>query len=85
MDQSPLKKIHLRYYAFFKEQAGLAEETVATTALTPRDLYHELQQKYSFHLPLDILRVAVNDEFVALTTPLHDKDRLVFVPPVCGG
>lgn len=34
---------------------------------------------------LNVLRVAVNERFTGLETPLHDGDEVAFLPPVSGG
>ena len=80
-----LKKIHIQYFAVLREERGLNEETVETTAQTALDLYRELRHKFNFRLPVDVLKVAVNDEFVHWETPLKGNDHIVFIPPVAGG
>ena len=80
-----LKKIHLQYFALLKEERGLSQETFETSAATAADLYDELQQKYHFKLGKDLLRIAVNDEFVKWGTKLKDSDSIIFIPPVAGG
>ncbi len=77
--------IHVAYFAILREQRGLTEERLATTAATPAALYEELRTRHGFTLPADRVRAAVNDEFVSPTAPLHDGDRRVFIPPVAGG
>jgi molybdopterin converting factor subunit 1 len=77
--------IHVAYFAILREQRGLTEEQLATTATTPTDLYEELRARHGFTLPADRVRAAVNDEFVAPAATLRDGDRLVFIPPVAGG
>ena len=79
------KKIHIQYFALLREERGLNEETLETTAQTASDLYRELRQKFNFRLPVDVLKVAVNDEFVRWDTPLKGNDHIVFIPPVAGG
>ena len=75
----------IQYFAILREQRGLAEEKLATSAATPGGLYDELRARHRFTLPTDRVRAAVNDEFVAATAPLRDGDRVVFIPPVAGG
>ena len=77
--------VTVQYFAILREQRGLAEELLATTAATPTALYEELRGRHKFTLPADCVRAAVNDEFVAATAGLHDGDRVVFIPPVAGG
>lgn len=78
-------QIKVQYYAILREQAGRSEETVATAARTPRDLYAELQRRHPFSLDADSLRVAINAEFSDWSQTLVEGDAVVFIPPVAGG
>jgi len=78
-------QIRVQYYALLREQAGRSEETLTTSARTPRELYAELSARYPFTLPADMLRVAVNAEFGEWSQPLEAGDAVVFIPPVAGG
>ncbi len=80
-----MKRIHVQYFAAFRDQAGRAEETVETRADDPAALYKELQGRHGLDLGADRLKVAVNDEFATWDRSLHDGDRIVFIPPVAGG
>ncbi len=79
------KSIVVQYFALLQEQRGCSDETVATTAATPKDLYEELAARHGFSLGIDVLRVAVNDEFQRWNVPLQNNDRVVFIQPVAGG
>ncbi len=79
------KRIKVRYYAILREQAGRSDESIVTSAPTPRDLYNELKGRYPFSLAPEMLRVAVNDEFGEWSQRLADGDSVVFIPPVAGG
>ena len=79
------KSIVVQYFALLQEQRGCSDETVATTAATPRDLYEELAARHGFSLRADVLRVAVNDEFQRWNVLLRNNDRVVFLQPVAGG
>ncbi len=79
------KKIRVQYFALLREQAGRSEESLTTTAHTPRELYDELRKRYPFSLAPEMLRVAVNTEFGEWSQPLSDGDAVVFIPPVAGG
>lgn len=81
---APLQ-IRVQYFALLREQAGRSEESLATRARTPRDLYEELRARHPFTLPPELLRVAVNAEFGDWAQPLADGDAVVFIPPVAGG
>ncbi len=79
------KKLELYYFAALREQTGRAEETLCEAVDTPAELYRLLEQRYDLTLEPASLRVAVNDRFVAMDSPLADGDRVVFIPPVAGG
>jgi molybdopterin converting factor subunit 1 len=79
------RRIHVEYFALFREQAGRAEETVDTAARDARQLYEELAVRHGLSLEPGRLKVAVNDRFVGWDAGLADGDRIVFIPPVAGG
>ncbi|MBX9573591.1 MAG: MoaD/ThiS family protein [Candidatus Obscuribacterales bacterium] len=79
------KTVQINYFALFREQRGLAEETVETGADTVGQLYEELQKRHRFTLPKNSLRAALNDEFCQWECALKAGDRIVFIPPVAGG
>lgn len=79
------KTVLVRYFALLREQRGLGEERVATTAATAGELYQELQALHPFSLPPERLRVAINDAFEPWAAPIRDGDAVVFLPPVAGG
>jgi molybdenum cofactor guanylyltransferase len=81
----PDKRIKVQYYAILREQAGRSDESIVTSAQTPRDLYNELKSRYPFSLAPEMLRVAVNAEFGEWSQRLADGDSVVFIPPVAGG
>lgn len=80
-----MTQVTVQYFAILREQRGLTQETLATAAPTPGDLYAELRARHGFTLPADRIRAAVNDEFVDSATALREGDRVVFIPPVAGG
>ena len=80
-----MKTIHLQYFAILKDKRGEARESLQTEANTPAQLYGELQSRYHFPLSVDRLRVAINEEFSDMETPLQDNDEIVYIPPVAGG
>ena len=80
-----MKTVTVQYFAILCEQRGLTQEKISTAAATLAALYDELRARHNFTLPADRVRAAVNDEFVASATALHEGDRVVFIPPVAGG
>jgi sulfur-carrier protein len=78
--------IDVTYFALMKEKAGRSHERLSLEPdATAQDLYQLVADKYRISVPLDAIRVAVNDEFADLTTKLTDGDKVVFIPPVSGG
>jgi molybdopterin converting factor subunit 1 len=80
-----MPRLHLRYYALLREEAGTQSETVDTAAATPAALYAELAARHGFRLAASQLRVAVNASFSGWEHSLKDGDEVVFIPPVAGG
>lgn len=80
-----MPSLSIRYFAILREQRGVAEEKLETTAATPGALYEELRAKHGFTLPGDRVRAAVDGEFVAADARLREGQTVVFIPPVAGG
>ena len=79
------REIRVQYYALLREQAGRRDESVATAARTPGELFRELSNRHHFTLQPAMLKVAVNAQFRDWTHPLASGDVVVFIPPVAGG
>ncbi len=77
--------IQLTYVAMLREQAGTAEECVATAVATCRELFTECAARHGFTVHPDSLRVAVNDRITSWDQSLVDGDRVLFLPPASGG
>ena len=56
-------RVKIQYFASLREQRGLNEEVVETSAGSPMDLYKEIVDLHQLSIPCDALRVAINDEF----------------------
>lgn len=80
-----MTSINVRYFALLREEAGVTEETLSVTCETYGELYQHLKEKHHFTLPLDMIQVAVDDEFSGIHAPLKEGSRVVFIPPVAGG
>jgi molybdopterin converting factor small subunit len=80
-----MRNVQVQYFAILREQRGLAAENLLTDAETPLDLYNQLRATYSFTLPPERVRTAINDNFAESTSVLREGDRVVFLPPVAGG
>jgi molybdopterin-guanine dinucleotide biosynthesis protein A/molybdopterin converting factor small subunit len=79
------RTVRVQYFAILRERAGRSEETLDTAALTPRQLYAELDRRHELQLAPQQLKVAVNGEFGDWDAPLGQGDSVVFIPPVAGG
>ncbi len=77
--------INVRYFALLREQAGIESENISVACNTYGELYSYLKEKYAFTIPLEMIQVAVNDEFSQLENFLIENARVVFIPPVAGG
>ena len=80
-----MKSIHVLYFALLREQRGLTEARLETSAATPAALYADLSALHSLSFPQDRLRVVVNESFADWNAELSDGDSVVFIPPVAGG
>jgi molybdopterin synthase sulfur carrier subunit len=85
MSAASPRSIRIRFFAVLREQAGCSAVEVATVAATPDELYRELQASHGLTFRADLLRVAVNERYVPMNTPLQAGDQVVFIPPVAGG
>ncbi len=80
-----MKSVQLRHYAVFREQRGIASESYDTQAHTLGELYEEIAMTYGFTLPKQLVRAALNNEFVDIESLFNGGDEIVFIPPVAGG
>lgn len=80
-----MKSISIEYFALLREEAKKDQEDLKTECRTFGDLYQVLKERYDFSLSKDMVQVAINDEFSALTEQISDGDKVVFIPPVAGG
>lgn len=79
------KTFTVRYFAGFREHAGLDEETVSLEAATARDVFEQLKARHGSAEPLAHCKVAINDEMADWTSPVADGDTILLFPPVAGG
>jgi molybdopterin converting factor subunit 1 len=78
-------RIEVRYFAAFREAAGVATESVETDAGTAAELFGECANRYPALQAYSASLVAVNDEMADWERPLTDGDQVLFFPPVAGG
>ncbi|MEX2497086.1 MAG: MoaD/ThiS family protein [Woeseia sp.] len=79
------KTLTIRYFAGFREHAGVNEETVSLAANTARDVFDQLKNRHGSREPLGHCKVAINDEMSDWDAPVGDGDTILLFPPVAGG
>jgi molybdopterin synthase sulfur carrier subunit len=79
------KKITVRYFALFREHAGISGETLDSDAETAADLFTQLKHRHGSAEPSGHCKVAINDQLAAWDSPLSDGDVVLLFPPVAGG
>lgn len=81
----------LLYFAWLRTHIGIGEETVSPpdTVVTVADLIAWLRSRgdgYAAALKHEgVVRVAVNQTFADMATPVHDGDEVALFPPMTGG
>lgn len=80
-----MKTITVRYFALFRENAGLSEETLQLDATTAADVFTATAERHGSSEPLGHCKVAINDEMADWETEVRDGDVLLLFPPVAGG
>ena len=80
-----MKAITVRYFALFRENAGIDEEIVESNAATAAELFAELHHRHGSGEPLGHCKVAINDAMAEWDAPLCDGDTVLLFPPVAGG
>jgi molybdopterin synthase sulfur carrier subunit len=80
-----MKTITVRYFAMFREHAGLDEETVTLDAETTADVFVATRHRHGSSEPNGHCKVAVNDIMADWDSPVGDGDTVLLFPPVAGG
>jgi molybdopterin converting factor small subunit len=80
-----MKTITVRYFAMFREHAGLGEETLQLDAATAIDVFELTRNRHGSSEPTGHCKVAINDEMVEWTAAVNDGDTVLLFPPVAGG
>ena len=79
------KNFTIRYFALVGARRGTQTEPYQSEACTARQLLHEIQKNGRFPLTTNIVKAAINDEFVEWDAPIRDCDQITFLPPFSGG
>jgi molybdopterin synthase sulfur carrier subunit len=80
-----IKNITVRYFAGFRERAGIDEEKLSLDVTTAGDVFALLQHRHGSSEPLGHCKVAINDEMADWNSNVNDGDTVLLFPPVAGG
>lgn len=80
-----MKKVTVRYFAMFREHAGVDEETLAIDVDTAADVFHATSERHGSSEPSGHCKVAINDVMADWDSPVGDGDTVLLFPPVAGG
>jgi molybdopterin converting factor subunit 1 len=80
-----VKRITVRYFAMFREHAGVGEETLELEAATARDIFDATRERHGSSEPRGHCKVAINDQMTDWDAPVSDGDTVLLFPPVAGG
>ena len=80
-----MNRFTIRYFAAFREAAGIESETVDSAASCPAELLSACQRRHPALERFSASLVAVNDEMAGWQATLADGDEILFFPPVAGG
>ena len=80
-----MKTITVRYFAMFREHAGVSEEVLSIDAATARDVFEQTRQRHGSAEPTGHCKVAINDAMADWSSAVNDGDTVLLFPPVAGG
>jgi len=80
-----MKTITVRYFAMFREHAGLDEETLMLDATSAADVFVATRDRHGSDEPSGHCKVAINDVMADWDSPVVDGDTVLLFPPVAGG
>ncbi len=78
-------EVTAKYFAAFREHAGIDVERFATDAGTAAELYDEVAGRHGFADAMPRCKVAINNELADWNAKLDNGDVVLFFPPVAGG
>ena len=85
MPSNEIKTVTVRYFAVFREHAGVGEETLQLDVATALDVFEQTRDRHGSDEPTGHCKVAINDEMADWTSPVEDGDTVLLFPPVAGG
>ena len=80
-----MKTVTVRYFAMFREHAGVGEETLTLKAATAADVFAATRDRHGSTEPKGHCKVAINDVMASWDSPVSDGDTVLLFPPVAGG
>ena len=80
-----MKTITVRYFAVFREHAGIGKERLVLDARTARDVFMATRDRHGSDEPAAHCKVAINDTLADWDAPVRDGDEVLLFPPVAGG
>ena len=80
-----MKTVRVRYFAMFREHAGVGEETLRLAAETARDVFEATRDRHGSTELNGHCKVAINDRMADWDSPVSDGDTVLLFPPVAGG
>lgn len=80
-----MKTITVRYFAMFREHAGVSEETLSLDVATAADVFAATRDRHGSTEPNGHCKVAINDVMASWESPVNEGDTVLLFPPVAGG
>ena len=80
-----MKSITVRYFAMFREHAGIDEETLTLDVATAADVFRATRERHGSTEPNGHCKVAINDVMASWDSAVNDGDTVLLFPPVAGG
>jgi molybdopterin converting factor subunit 1 len=80
-----MKTITVKYFAMFREHAGVSEEALELDVATALDVFEQTRSRHGSSEPTGHCKVAINDEMADWTASVKDGDVVLLFPPVAGG
>lgn len=80
-----MKAITIRYFAMFREHAGVSEETLSLDVTTAAEVFAATRDRHGSTEPEGHCKVAINDVMASWESAVSDGDTVLLFPPVAGG
>ncbi len=80
-----MKAITVRYFAMFRENAGVGEEKLTLDVATAADVFDATRDRHGSSEPQGHCKVAINDRMADWGSAVEDGDTVLLFPPVAGG